>query len=205
MLVWPVQPPARVYCDSFRETTGRYVAISCQALQCAAAAPLRSMGNPHKGTPAYKRKLKQSRDSKRARTAKRLLRRAGVKKKLLESTAWSNAEIDKWRRMSNQHMLAATGCKAQLKTTTAECASLHRKLGRANTLALRQSFELKEMQQELHDLRAEQRDNKKELSKWHLYWGWVKAHSRKSNFEWLERLWTKGPPRSKDRGWGGGQ
>ena len=129
------------------------------------------MGNPRKGTPAYKRKLKQSRDSKRARAAKRLLRRAGVKKKLLESTAWSNAEIDKWRRMSNQHMLAATGCKAQLKTTTAECASLHRKLERASKIALRQSSELKEMQQELHDLGAEQRDNKKELSKWHLYWG----------------------------------
>ena len=34
-------------------------------------------------------------------------------------------------------------------------------------------------------------------SKWHLYWGWVKAHTRKSNFEWLVH-WP--PPHPLARG-----
>ena len=43
------------------------------------------------------------------------------------------------------------------------------------------------------------------LKKWTLFWGWVQAWGKDGTKSWLERLWKHGPPRSRDRGWGGGQ
>ncbi len=44
-----------------------------------------------------------------------------------------------------------------------------------------------------------------QLNRWLLFWGWVKAHSREGALRWLERFWAKGPKRSPDGCWGGGQ
>ena len=43
------------------------------------------------------------------------------------------------------------------------------------------------------------------IKEWKKLWGWIKAHARAPTWNWLQRLKRDGPPKARDRGWGGGQ
>ena len=52
---------------------------------------------------------------------------------------------------------------------------------------------LADLHKQLRAQKAETKRLEKELSLWHLFWGWVQAHSRPATLSYLSRLWKKGP------------
>jgi hypothetical protein len=152
------------------------------------------MGNPAPGTKAYDRKLAATQRRKTMQRHTKFLKQPRVKKAMALVRAKAAEESDALRRRSNCHMVRASTAEKKAALLQKQNDDLQAEVTRLRSkVRVRDSLE-----EDLKHARAQ-------LNRWLLFWGWVKAHSREGTLRWLERLWTKGPKRSPDGCWGGGQ
>ena len=167
------------------------------------------MGNPQKGSKQWDVKIKQNRIRKQRISLAKLAKSPRV---LRLVRAARRAEAVKWDEQQQD-------LRKQLEAQTLKANKYYRELGSLRAAAGRFIKVLAKRDAEIKRLRALSKDaadnlNKtnndlckvrKELRNWALFWGWVKTNSRPATLAWLQRLWQKGPRRSPDACWGGGQ
>ena len=147
------------------------------------------MGNPTKGTPAYVKKLLAN----KARRAKN--RKAAFNKKPQVKTLVKKTLTD-----------VRASCVEQVKAKAIEIKRvMEAKVAIKEEQVLQLKKQLVEEKKANASFKLENDVLKRVAKKEELFWGWVRAHGNPGTIKWLERLRARGPPRSRDAGWGGGQ
>ena len=181
------------------------------------------MGNPEKNTQAYFDKLSQTTagkhkkaDAKFAKTPKGKRFRRAVQEKIIVKLKAAELALEQKTSKANTYYRQLGPLRAQFDQVSVKLDKANAKLERTTTenenlVAARKKIkedhkqETRLLEKEVAELRGKLRTAQRDLNRWLLFWGWVKAHSRPGTLQWLERLWRKGPRRAPDHCWGDGQ
>ena len=181
------------------------------------------MGDPKKGTRAYVDKLRATKLAKAVRR-KIALRSKPVVRQIVSETL--QRERSKWLGLmkqardendsvvcrSNKHMRESRKHRRSSEHFKSQAQRLQNEVQRLKERVMAKEEHANVLKKLLRQERAksdelvkENRCLEREVGRWTLFWGWVKAHSRPGTLKWLERLWQRGPRRAPDGCWGAGQ
>ena len=158
------------------------------------------MGNPPKGSVAYKFKLEANKRRRMVASNDKFAKSPRVRRVVGEALKEINGRLDMKTCRANQLLRENSGYVKALKRAEAREQALHDQLHKAQATIQRQNTTIRNLQ-------TQQTNDNQELCRWRMFGAWAWAKARGGALSFLDFHWKRAPFRRRgpDDGWGGGQ